>query len=221
MDKNSRRVRFYVDGLNLYYGVARPYNTKWIDLEKLLMLLVRKKIPEARAEKIFLFTSTVMGKGEKPNASDRQQTYFRALRAHSPKIKIILGYFTEHAKSGQCNHCNRIESMTILEEKMTDVNLACQIVYDAHTSDGKSFDISCLVSNDSDLACAIEIKKRLGQRILLIAPKSTTSQMSRRLIKHVPKKDRIATIKKVEVEQSLLPQLIDNTWYPPNAPGWQ
>ena len=39
------KIRFYVDGLNFYYGIARPYQLKWIDIEKLLLELLNQAFP--------------------------------------------------------------------------------------------------------------------------------------------------------------------------------
>ena len=92
---NRKRIRFYVDGLNFYYGVAKPYRLKWVDIEGLLISLVRKIEPEAKVEKIFLFTAIVSGE-----SSYRQKVYLQALQAHSPSIRIIKGYMQPKKSCG-------------------------------------------------------------------------------------------------------------------------
>ena len=211
------KIRFYVDGLNFYYGIAKKLDIKWIDLESLLLSLVRQKIPEAQVEKIFLFTARVKG-----NASDRQKIYLNALREHSPCIEIVMGHFNIVEKSGKLIKENGKQGLTVKiltrEEKGTDVNIACHIVDDAHTVAENNFDVSCLVSNDSDLACALKIKKRLKQRIILIAPRTIDSKnpVAKDIKAKVPKKDRITSIPKSIVKENLLPNPVGK-WRSPWA----
>lgn len=166
------RIRFYVDALNLYYGLARAYGVKWIDMEKLLLEVIRKKFPNAVAEKIIIFTSLVEGE-----ALVRQKAYIGALQQHSPCIEMMYGWFKSVPKTGviidgkpQC--LDSVATVLTREEKLTDVNLACRIVEDAYIEahGGATYDICCVVTNDSDMAYALDVKRRLGQRILLITP---------------------------------------------------
>jgi uncharacterized LabA/DUF88 family protein len=54
------------------------------------------------------------------------------------------------------------------EEKGSDVNLAVQLVHDAHLN---RFDQAAVVSNDSDLLAALRIARReLGKRVGVINP---------------------------------------------------
>ena len=233
MSPPTLRVRCYLDGFNFYYGVSRGYDIKWIDLEKLFQTILAAHIPNgvAEIEKIFLFTSTVRGE-----ASKRQATYFSALKDYSSCIEIVRGHFSERTKKGPMvtrddrgkiiDRAGEIVEIMIREKKCTDVNLACKIVDDAHVlasqdDEDKSFDLACLVSNDSDLSSALEIKKRLRQRVILISPRTedSLSSISSNLKKYTDKKDRIAVVRKTDVENCLLPRKVGK-YTPPDARGW-
>ena len=124
------------------------------------------------------------------------------------------------------DRAGEIVEIMIREEKCTDVNLACKIVDDAHVlasqdDEDKSFDLACLVSNDSDPSSALEIKKRLRQRVILISPRTedSLSSISSNLKKYTDKKDRIAVVRKTDVENCLLPRKVGK-YTPPDARGW-
>jgi len=208
---NSAKIRFYVDGLNLHYGVARRYGIRWLDIEKLLLRLVRDKIPNATAEKILVFTGVLRAS----TVSHRhQQSYLYALEQHSPAVEIVLGHFQSVEKTGIVVRGQGINTQATIktwEEKCTDVNLGCRIVEDAFsTSDEDDYDMGCLVSNDSDFAYALEVKRRLKQKIMLITPRTpqTKTASSARLRMHVPKKDRISTISRELVAACQLPDTV-------------
>jgi len=215
------RVRFYVDALNLYHGVARRYGIKWIDIEKLLLCLAQKKVPNAAVEKIVLFTAVTPSRARK-----RQRTYLSALRKHSPSIEVVKGYFKTVKKTGKVVQGNGLGSVVTIEtreEKRTDVNLACRIVEDAFScsneDDEDGYDIACLVSNDSDIAYALEVKKRLKQESLLISPipeKTSENEVqgemnpriSGALKKLVPEGRRIPAISRELVAACQLPDTV-------------
>ena len=217
------RVRVYIDGFNFYYGITRPYDFKWIDIELLIKRLLDKKISNFTIEQIFFFSSEVIG----DEAHRRQQNYFNALQKHSPNIKIQLGRFHVGVKRGKIigSGEGKIVRVKIREEKETDVNIACKIVDDAHTSAKKDFDISCLISNDGDLSAALKVKQRLRQRTILILPlaeKSAShkpSYPSKSLKALIPVNDRIYPIPKSDVVNSPLPPSVEGL-EPPESKGW-
>ncbi len=97
----------------------------------------------------------------------RQDTYFRAL-ATLPNFEITLGHFLTrnvrmllaHPAPGQPPTVEVIKT----EEKGSDVNLAVQLVHDAHLD---RFDCAVIVSGDSDLLMPVkivrnELKKAVG-----------------------------------------------------------
>ncbi len=81
------RVAVYIDGFNLYYGVLRHSNYKWLDLQKFAESLLEPEQDE-QLEILKYFTARVDG-----TANRRQEIYFRALRHSCPKIEIIEGYY--------------------------------------------------------------------------------------------------------------------------------
>ena len=237
------RVRCYIDGLNFYYGICRKYDIRWIDLEKLFQtLLYRLAGEDVVIEKLFLFTSTVSGLD-----GERQKIYFSALREHSGnRIKIIQGFFRENQIRGpvvvECDDGTitlQKPKVTILkkEEKRTDVNIACKMVDDAHIWDKEKiqsgqhrYDITCLISNDSDLASALRVKRILKQRVLLIPPIPAvfTSDhvlrpewgVSGSLKRYTRRKFIVPYIKREDVEACLLPPKVGE-FSAPNAKGWR
>lgn len=211
------RIRFYVDGLNFYYNVAKVINVKWLDLERCLHQAVEQHLlAEIQVEQIKFFTSPVFG-----DSSDRQAIYHNALQAHSPNIQIQLGAFRKCNKEGEltsgCKHCGRGKGDTAkvctLEEKQTDVNLAVSMVKDAYTA-REDFDVACLVSNDSDLLAPLTVKKELGQRTLLLTPfvreyslhKNPARTLKRELLN--PDADCIKHLVEDEVRQCELPSVV-------------
>ena len=239
------RVRCYLDDLNFYYGVCREYDIKWIDLEKLFQTLLCRLVgEEVVIEKLLLFTSTVSGP-----ASDRQKIYFSALEQHSSCVEIIKGFFKKKSVLGPV--IVKYDDKKIVlqqpkitvstrEEKQTDVNLACRMVDDAHIwdrekthSESHQYDIVCLISNDSDLAYALAVKRRLKQGVYLISPISYTPilnpaspppdpewRVSGSLKKYIPRKFRLPYIKREDIKTCLLPAKVGEL-YPPDARGWR
>ena len=216
------RVRVYIDGFNLYYGVPLQYGIKWVDIKALMARLLLQKNSSYRVEKIFLFSSKVLGEEDE----QRQSNYFGAIKYHSPDIEIRLGGFKTAHKYGK-NSQGKTVRVRVREEKETDVNIACRIVDDAHTSAGKDFDICCLVSNDGDLAEALRVKERLQQKTILIFPRAERSSheqrriacTSPRLKELVPQVDRIYVIKEQDLIACQLPPKV-GPYEPPDSEGW-
>ena len=212
------KIRIYVDALNFYYGIAKPYGFKWVDIKGLFCELLQPIAPNLEIEKIFLFTAMVQGA-----AANRQKIYVNALQAHyGDGLEVVTGYMTRTQKKGKIlgANTNEIVTVQVYEEKETDVNIACQIVEDAYTC--QEFDISCLVSNDSDIARALMIKKRLKQRVLLICPRTKNSKtsVSNSLKRWVNKKDRIVFIDQNQLIKYRLPDPIGK-WHSPKMSGWR
>ena len=218
--RRTPRVRCYIDGLNLYYGVARPYGCKWVDLQALLRALLRRKLPGAEVERLVLFSAPMVER----DAAARQKTYFKALRQHSPNLELVLGHFRSFTKFGKLldgQDAGEVRKVATREEKRTDVNLACRMVDDAHTAAGKEFDVACLVSNDADLAAALGVKERLGQKTMLITPRTThePSLPAADLRRFVHRGDITYTIEEDLVRRCRLPERVGR-WRCPDAPGW-
>ena len=132
-----KRVIIYIDGFNLYFGMKSMYNnTRWLDIRS----LSEKIVPSDDVlMEVKYFTSMVSNDYGKEK---RQRTYISALE--TTNISIIYGHYKTKPKS--CHKCGFTWSQN--EEKMTDVNIATNMLVDAM---GNKFDKAILISGDSDL----------------------------------------------------------------------
>lgn len=137
------RVILYVDGFNLYFGIKSAGFTycRWLDVKKLgLSLLIRnQKLVETK-----YFTSRV---SNNPDKQKRQTTYIEALETTG--VKIYYGHY--QSTRSECKTCGSIWST--YNEKMTDVNIATQMIFDAYSD---KYDMAMLISGDSDLVPPIK-----------------------------------------------------------------
>jgi uncharacterized LabA/DUF88 family protein len=85
------------------------------------------------------FTSRVTNN---PDKQKRQTTFIEALE--TTKVKIYYGMFQDNTI--ECRRCGNLWREA--NEKMTDVNIATQLLVDAYQN---SYDTAILVSGDSDL----------------------------------------------------------------------
>jgi uncharacterized LabA/DUF88 family protein len=175
-NQKKERVIVYVDGFNLYFGMreAKFDNCRWLNLNKLVLLLLK---PYQELIEIKYFTSRV---SNNPDKQKRQVKYIEALETTG--VKIYYG----HYQSGkvECDRCGHI--WPTYNEKMTDVNIATQILKDAFQD---KYDMAMLISGDSDLVPPIKIihenfkqkrifvafpPKRHNQSVALVAKGSLT-----------------------------------------------
>ena len=129
------RVIAYIDGFNLYYGLMskgwRRY--LWLDLNQLIASLLR---PYQELSGVKYCTARISAP---PGYVQRQTTYIEALAAIG--VRIIEGKF--QPRDGRCLRCGH--TWATFEEKQTDVNLAVEMIRDAHLD---LFDTAMLVSGD-------------------------------------------------------------------------
>ncbi len=139
-NENSRheRVIVYVDGFNLYFGMKEAgfENCKWLDIERLVFNLLK---PNQKLRKIKYFTSRV---GNNPEKQKRQTTYIEALETKD--VQVYYGHYQSDIV--ECKRCSNIWHS--FNEKMTDVNIATQMIIDAYKD---YYDMAMLISGDSDL----------------------------------------------------------------------
>lgn len=163
-----QRVRMYVDGFNLFYGLrARRWRRYyWLDLRRLAENLLR---PGQRLEAVRYFTARVEYDPRDPGKQGRQSTYLEAL-ATLPDMYIHYGYF--QSKSHQCYRCGA--TWHTYEEKTTDVNIAVEMLRDAQDD---AFDSAILVSGDGDLAGpALAMRERYpAKRVRVAFPPNRSS----------------------------------------------
>ena len=138
-----QRVMVYVDGFNLYYGLrARGWRRYyWLDLRRLSVNLLRtgQELIGVR-----YFTARVSLEPGDPDKPARQNTYLEAL-ATLPDLHIHYGYY--NTKTQRCQTCGA--TWQAYEEKMTDVNIAVELLGDAQDD---AFDTAIIISGDGDLA---------------------------------------------------------------------
>jgi uncharacterized LabA/DUF88 family protein len=155
------RVRVYIDGFNLYYGMHAAFGRRylWLDVEALATGLLR---PDQELDRVSYFTARVRGLTD---GRHRQDTYLQALQTLSTCLEIVEGRFQQ--KTQTCRSCG-IHRMTY-EEKETDVSVAVALVEDAARS---AYDTAILVSGDSDLCPAVRAAKRLqpGRKVVAVFP---------------------------------------------------
>lgn len=162
----SGRVIAYVDGFNLYYGLKskawRRYY--WLDLGQLVTALLR---PYQQLQGVKYCTARVSA----PSGSVRRQTlYIEALSATG--VAVIEGKF--QPRDGHCRRCGH--TWPDFEEKQTDVNLAVEMMRDAHLD---LFDTALLISGDSDLTPAVSAVQQLhpAKTVVVASPPGRRSDV--------------------------------------------
>ena len=154
------RVIAYIDGFNLYYGLraSRWRRFYWLNLRQVALHLLK---PNQTLVETKYFTSLVTAPLDK---SRRQATFLEALstlRAFS----IHYGhYLADTVVCRQCGH-----TYTTHHEKMTDVNIATEMLSDAFTD---RFDTALLCSADSDLVGPVRKVRHLfpDKHVIVVFP---------------------------------------------------
>ncbi|MDE0348689.1 MAG: NYN domain-containing protein [Gammaproteobacteria bacterium] len=164
------RVRVYVDGFNLYYGLKSKgwRRLYWVDLAALSARLLRG---DQRLVGVRYFTARISG--GPPDKRRRQTRFLRALET-LPNLTMHYGHFLQ--KTRTCTRCSA--RWTTYEEKMTDVNVAVQLLGDAQDDD---FDTTFVLSADSDLAGPIEavLERYPNRRVIVAFPPGRHSEKLR------------------------------------------
>lgn len=162
--RKTMRTAVYVDGFNLYYGVLKRTPYKWLDLQRLFeSALTRNRVTSIR-----YFTARVLATPRNPAVHVRQDTYLRALHAACPLLTVHYGHYVRREMSME-NAAPPPVTVKVWknEEKGSDVNLAVHLVNDAWEN---RFDCAVVVSNDSDLASAMDMAKARGKVVGLMPP---------------------------------------------------
>jgi uncharacterized LabA/DUF88 family protein len=153
----KERIIVYVDGFNLYFGMKEAGfdNCKWLDINKLVTNLM---LPTQELVLVKYFTSRV---NNNPDKQKRQTTYIEAIETSG--IKVFYGHYQSNHLT--CRKCGAI--WVTYNEKMTDVNLATQMIIDAFAD---KYDVAMLISGDSDLVPPIqEIHKNFIKKRVFVA----------------------------------------------------
>ena len=135
----QERVIAYIDGFNLYFGIKQNgwNDILWLDVNSLAARLL---MPTQQLIETKYFTSRVRNN---PGKEKRQTAYLEALQTHTG-IKIFYGHYQSYVET--CRRCGH--SYPYSNEKMTDVNIATELLSDAFND---RYDAALLVTGDSDL----------------------------------------------------------------------
>jgi uncharacterized LabA/DUF88 family protein len=166
--QKKERVLAYIDGFNLYFGMREAGFDKcrWLNVKLLVEILLK---PHQQLIGVKYFTSRVKNN---PDKQKRQSTYIDALE--STGTKIIYGNYQDG--SVECLRCGNIWATA--KEKMTDVNIATEIMVDAFQD---NYDMAMLISGDSDLTPPIrEVHRLFSNKRVFVAfpPKRHNSSMA-------------------------------------------
>jgi hypothetical protein len=149
----------YIDGYNLYYRRLKGTPYKWLDVRRMVELL----LPGYAVERVRYFTANVIPDPADPGQGVRQQTYLRALET-LPNLTIHYGRFQLN-RAWRRLAANPARSIEVLDpkEKGSDVNLATFLLWDSFADE---YDSAFVVSNDSDLRTPIHVvRHRLGKKV--------------------------------------------------------
>jgi len=173
-----KRVIAYVDGFNLYFGLKEEKWRRlyWLDIALLVKNLLK---PDQILSFTNYFTSRVRGAAPGDSAgaaadreaSRRRQTIFLEALATFPNLKIVEGHFLY--KPLKCRNCKQVNYR--FEEKMTDVNIATQLLVDAYAD---KFDVAFIISADSDLISPVKAVRQHfpSKRIVIVFPPKRDSR---------------------------------------------
>ncbi len=152
------RVRAYIDGFNLYYGMHTAYGRQylWLDVQALAHGVLK---PGQQLDRVTYFTARLRQQGD---TFIRQTRYLEALSAYCTCLDIVEGRFQKKRK--RCWACGA--KWISYEEKETDVSIAISLVEDAARG---AYDTALVVSGDSDLCPAVRAAKRLAPNSRIVA----------------------------------------------------
>jgi hypothetical protein len=166
------RVVAYVDGFNLYFGLKRSGFKRyyWLDPTALGSSLLK---PSQQLVATHYFTARIRDNGNNVADRKRQNDYIEALGLRG--VQCQFGHYLE--KTRECRKCHA--TWPDYEEKMTDVNIAIQLLLDAVDD---AFDVALVISGDSDLTTPIQrVRQRLPAKRVIVAfpPRRYSSELKR------------------------------------------
>ena len=135
----QKRVIAYIDGFNLYFGMRskgwkRYY---WLDVYRMSQALLDSSQTLVGVK---YFSARISYPRLK---QERQNTYLEALESLGT-CTLHFGQYLNGKR--ECQSCHRVNHVP--SEKMTDVNIAVEMMTDAFNDE---FDTALLISADSDL----------------------------------------------------------------------
>lgn len=188
----EERIVVYIDGFNLYFGLKSKSWKRyyWLDLAKLSLNLLK---PGQKLIKIKYFTARI---SSPPKKVKRQGLFIEALMT-LPDFEIFYGKYQSNPI--ECHRCKAI--FDVPNEKMTDVNIATELLADSYEN---IFDSALLISADSDLVAPIKkVLKLFPQKRIICAfpPDRFSKELSKIASSNF-------TIGRKKIADSLLPDKI-------------
>ncbi|MBW6459762.1 MAG: NYN domain-containing protein [Bacteroidales bacterium] len=154
------RTNIYIDGFNLYFGIKDSgwNDTLWLDLHSFSTSFIKI---DQQLNQVKYFTSRVRNN---PPKEKRQGIFLEAIDTLD-RIAIFYGHYQLRTES--CRKCGHTYQYS--NEKMTDVNIAVELLCDAFNN---QFDTAILISGDSDLVPPIKAVKSIfpEKRIIVAFP---------------------------------------------------
>ena len=198
------RVITYIDGFNLYFGLKSKKWQRyyWLNLSLLANNLIQ---PYQRQVSVKYFTSRIVHPLAK---NQRQLAYLEALET-LPDLSIFYGKYQHNLHT--CPSCGYVE--TIPSEKMTDVNIAVELLADAYQN---RYDTALLISADSDLTAPIDKVRQLfpKKKVVSVFPPDRSSNELRRVA------SAFFTLSRTALANSQFEdQVISNSGYPLMRPN--
>lgn len=173
------RTIVYIDGYNLYYSRLQGTPFKWLDVVALFRdQVLWQQDPSAVVVAIKYFTAPVKANYARhgPASEQAQTQYLRALMAHdSGLVEITQGFHIFQPTSLPVHVPDQMPSKAqrqrvwMIEEKLTDVQLALTVYRDALRG---GVDQVVVCSNDSDVEPALKLVRQDAPdvRIGLVMP---------------------------------------------------
>ena len=204
--EQKKRVTFYVDGFNFYFGLKRTKKSEpewkryyWINIVKLF----ESFLGEGQIlEKVIYFTASPLS----PQKNSRQSAFLNANKLiNGERFEIVRGKYLE--KHIICPYCKG--DIARPEEKKTDVNISVRMIADCVLD---KTDTIALVSADSDLVPPVEfIQKHYPQKVIKIyfPPSNYSSDLKDNLLHHRSKPVLLLKNKK-RFEFSVMPNIVQN-----------
>ena len=194
----AKRVMVYIDGFNLYYGMRskRWQRYYWLNIQLLAKNLLK---PGQSLVGTKYFTSRVSSTLRDPNKSTRQNAYLEALETLDD-VDIFYGHYLE--KTVKCFACGA--KWQLPEEKMTDVNIAVEMMADAFQN---RWDTALLISGDSDLTAPVmNIRHSFPAKRVVVAfpPNRHSVQLQKSAHAHL-------TIGRRNLSRSQFPDIVGKT----------
>ena len=177
--KSQPRTIVYIDGFNFYYGAMKGTTLKWLDYRALATTLLRGH----QVDSVKYFTARVQDRPDDLGLAQRQDTYIRALEAHSG-VEVHYGQFKRRRKARPlADKLDKgiVDIVVVIdtEEKGSDVSLGAHLVWDACHD---NMDVALVLSNDSDLQTPVTMAEEVsGVRVITVNPHKHSDQPQRLL----------------------------------------